>query len=60
MVWIFERMDKGELTKRIYRSKIDAANVRGRQPIKWEDRVMEYEREFKFKFIYFHRVVVFT
>ncbi len=34
-----------ELTKRIYRSKIDAGNVRGQPPIKWEDRVMEYVRE---------------
>ncbi len=38
-------MDERELTKRIYRSKIDAGNVRGRPPIKWEDRVMEYVRE---------------
>ncbi len=40
-----ERMDERELTKRIYRSKIDARNVRGQPPIKWEDRVMEYVRE---------------
>ncbi len=47
MIWLghLERMDKRELTKRIYRSKIDAGNVRGRPPIKWEDRVMEYVRE---------------
>ncbi len=37
-------MDERELTKRIYRSKVDAGNVRGRPPIKWEDRVMEYVR----------------
>ncbi len=36
-----ERMDERELTKMIYRSKIDAGDVRGRPPIKWEDRVME-------------------
>ncbi len=42
-----ERMDERELTKRIYRSKVDAGNVRERPPIKWEDRVMKYvcERE---------------
>ncbi len=40
-----ERMDERELTKRIYRSKIDAGNVRGQPPIKWEDGVMEYVRE---------------
>ncbi len=40
-----ERMDERELTKRIYRIKIDAENVRGRPHIKWEDRVMEYVRE---------------
>ncbi len=39
-----ERMDERELTKRIYRSKIDAGNVREQPPIKWEDRVMEYVR----------------
>ncbi len=31
-----ERIDERELTKRIYRSKIDAGNVRGRPPIKWK------------------------
>ncbi len=40
-----ERMDERELTKRIQRSKIDAGNVRGRPPINWKDRVMEYVRE---------------
>ncbi len=40
-----ERMYERELTKRIYRSKIDAGNVRGRPSVKWEDRVMEYVRE---------------
>ncbi len=37
-----ERMNERELTKRIklYRSKIDAGNVRGRPPIKWEWRSM--------------------
>ncbi len=40
-----ERMDERELTKRVYRCKIDAGNVRGRPPFKWEDRVMEYVRE---------------
>ncbi len=37
-----ERMDEREVTKRIYRSTIDAGNVRGQPPIKWKDRVMEY------------------
>ncbi len=40
-----ERIDERELTKKVYRSKIDAGNVRGRPPTKWEDRVMEYVRE---------------
>ncbi len=40
-----ERIGKRELTKKIYRSKIDNGNVRGRTPIKWEDRVMEFVRE---------------
>ncbi len=40
-----ERMDEKEMTKKIYRSKIDAGNVRGRPPVKWEDRVMKYVRE---------------
>ncbi len=38
-------MDERELTKRIYRSKIGAGNVRGQPPIKWKERVMEYVRE---------------
>ncbi len=38
-------MNKRELTKRIYRSKIDAGNERGRPNIEWEDRVMKYVRE---------------
>ncbi len=29
MVWTFGRMDERELTKRIYRSKVDDGNVRG-------------------------------
>ncbi len=40
-----ERMDEIDLTKRMYKSKIDVGNVRGRHPIKWEDRILEYIRE---------------
>ena len=40
-----ERMDESEITKRVYRSKIDAVGVRGRPPIRWDDRVMEYVNE---------------
>ncbi len=40
-----ERRYERELSKKIYKSKIDGGNVRGRPPIKWEDRVMEYVRE---------------
>ncbi len=46
MVWTLGKDGRErELTQRIYRSKIDAGNVRGRPPIKWENRVMEYVRE---------------
>ncbi len=38
-----ERMDKRELTKRICKCEIDAENLKGRPPIKWEER--ETERE---------------
>ena len=40
-----ERMDENEMTKRVYRSKVDAIGVRGRPPVKWEDRVSEYVNE---------------
>ncbi len=30
--------------KRIYKSKKDAGNARGRHPIKWQDRVLENVR----------------
>ncbi len=40
-----ERMDKSELTKRIYKSNIDAGNVRERHPITWEDRGREQQHE---------------
>ncbi len=42
-----ERMDESELTKRIYKSEIDAGNVRGQPPIKWEDKALEYVRKRK-------------
>ena len=29
----------------MYLSMIDVAGVRGRSPVKWEDRVLEYMRE---------------
>jgi len=38
-------MGESELTRRIYKSKIDVGSVRGRPPVKWEDRVLEYVRE---------------
>ncbi len=31
------RIGKSELRRRIYKSRIDAGNVRGRPPDKWED-----------------------
>ncbi len=33
------------MTKRIYKSGVDAVGVRGRPPIKCEDSVLEYLRE---------------
>ncbi len=33
------------MTKRVYNSVIDAVGVRGRPPVRWEDRVVEYVRE---------------
>ena len=33
------------MTKRVYRSEVDAVGVRGRPPVKWEDRVIEYVNE---------------
>ncbi len=40
-----ERMGGDEMTKRIYKSGVDAVGKRGRPPIKCEDRVLEYLRE---------------
>ena len=40
-----ERMDENEMTKRVYRSEVDAVGVRGRSPVKWEDRVIAYVNE---------------
>ena len=40
-----ERMEDGELTKRVYESKIEGVGVRGRPPAKWNSRVEEYMRE---------------
>ncbi len=33
------------MTKRVYNSVIDAVGARGRPPVRWEDRVVEYVRE---------------
>ena len=40
-----ERMDESVMTKRLYKSSIEGVGVRGRPPVKWEDRVQEYVRE---------------
>ena len=40
-----ERMDEREMTKRVYMSKIVTVGVRGRPPITWDDRVLEYMNE---------------
>ncbi len=40
-----ERMGGDKLTKRIYKSGVDAVGVRRRPPVKLEDRVLEYWRE---------------
>ncbi len=42
---LLERMGGNELTKRIYKIEVDAVDVRGKPPIKWEDIVLEYLRE---------------
>jgi len=34
------RMGESEMTRRIYKGGVDAAGVRGRLPIKWEDRLL--------------------
>ena len=34
-----ERMDESVMTKRLYKSSIEGVGVRGRPPVKWEDRV---------------------
>jgi len=33
------------MTRRIYKGGVDAVGVRGRPPVKWEDRLLEYMRE---------------
>ncbi len=33
------------MTKRVYNSVVDAVGARGRPPVRWEDRVVEYGRE---------------
>ncbi len=43
VVWSLERM-RDELTRRIYKSGMDDVCVRGRPPIKWENRMLEYFR----------------
>ncbi len=40
-----ERMVGDELTKKIYKSRVDTVGVKGIPLIKWEDRVLEYLRE---------------
>ena len=40
-----ERMGESEMTRRIYKGGVDAVGVRGRPPVKWEDRLLEYMRE---------------
>ena len=40
-----ERMPGSEMTKRVYRSVVKAVAARGRPPVKWEDRVLEYVKE---------------
>ena len=39
------RMRESEMTRRIYKGGVDAVGVRGRPPVKWEDRLLEYVRE---------------
>jgi len=38
-------MGESELTRRIYKSRIHVGSMRGRPPVKWEDRVLEYMKE---------------
>ncbi len=47
LIWFghLERMGESKLARRIYKSRIDAGNVRGQPPVKWEDRVLEHVRE---------------
>ena len=33
------------MTKRVYKSTIEDIGIRGRPPVKWEDRVHEFMRE---------------
>ena len=38
-------MAENQITRSVYISMVDAVNVRGRLPVRWEDRVLQYERE---------------
>ena len=40
-----ERMEKEELTRRVYDSEVEGGDVRGRPPVKWLNRVEGYVRE---------------
>ena len=40
-----ERMQREEVTKRVYNSKIEGTGDRGRLPVRWITRVEEYCRE---------------
>ena len=40
-----ERMGEEKMTKRVYKSDINAVGVRGRPLVRWDDRVLEYVRE---------------
>ena len=40
-----ERMEKGEITRRVYESEIEGPGVRGRPPVRWINRVEDYVRE---------------
>ncbi len=40
-----KKMAENVVTKRIYMSMVDVVETRGRPPVKWEDRALEYVRE---------------
>ena len=40
-----ERMSESEMMKRVYRSVVEAVGVRGRVPVKCENRALVYVRE---------------